>query len=72
MVNIKYLLAASAMALLMTGPSFAAKPDIPPGQAKKIARAAPGPVAGVGLPVAAAYGAFVWYRRRKSRKGRPQ
>lgn len=70
MLQIKHLLAASAMVLLMSGSSFAAKPDMPPGQAKKIARAVPGPVAGVGLPAAAAFGAYVWYRRRKSRKHR--
>lgn len=70
MVHLKQILPAAAVALLLSGPSFAAKPDMPPGQAKKIARAAPGPVAGIGLPVAAAFGAFVWYRRRKSRKGR--
>lgn len=70
MLQVKNLLAASAMVLLMSGPSFAAKPDIPPGQAKKISRAAPGPVVGVGLPAAVAFGAYVWYRRRKSGKGR--
>ena len=70
MIHLKQMLPAAAVALLLTGPSFAAKPDMPPGQAKKITRAAPGPVAGVGLPVVAAYGAFVWYRRRRSGKGR--
>lgn len=70
MVHLKHILPAAAVALLLSGPSFAAKPAMPPGQAKKISRAAPGPVAGVGFPVAVAYGAFVWYRRRKSQKSR--
>lgn len=72
MANFKPLFAAAALALLMCGPSFAAKPDIPPGQGKKIGRAAPGPVAGVGLPVAVAYGGYVLYRRRKARKNRTE
>lgn len=79
MVQVKYLVAASALGLLVSSsPSFADKPDIPPGQAKKIerehippgqgkkvSRAAPGPVAGLGLPFAAAAGGFVWWRNRR-------
>lgn len=65
----KSLIAASAMVVL-AAPSliYAAKSDIPSGQAEKISRAAPSPVAGVGLPSAAAVGVYVWYRRRKARK----
>jgi hypothetical protein len=66
MLQVKHLLAASAMVLLMSGPSFAAKPDMPPGQANKIARAVPGPVAGIGLPAAALIGGYIWWRRRSA------
>ncbi len=72
MANFKQLLPAAVLALLMCGPAFANKPDMPPGQAKKIARAAPGPVAGVGLPFAAAYAGYVLFRRRKARKNRAE
>jgi hypothetical protein len=66
----KSLFAASAVVVLASAPSLilAAKSDIPSGQAKKISRAVPSPVAGVGLPSAAAVGVYVWYRRRKARK----
>lgn len=30
-------------------------------------RPVPGPVAGVGIPVILAYGAYIWYRRRAKR-----
>jgi len=69
MAHLKHILPAAAVALLLSGPSLAAKPEMSHGH-HKISRAAPGPVAGVGLPVAAAYGAFLWYRLRKSRKAR--
>ncbi|HWK67616.1 MAG TPA: hypothetical protein VNS34_22025 [Rhizobiaceae bacterium] len=65
MAHLKHILPAAAVALLLSGPSFAAKPDMPPGQEKKISRAAPGPVAGVGLPVAAVAGGFIWWRNRR-------
>jgi hypothetical protein len=67
-LNVKQILPAAALVLLMSGPSFAAKPDTPPGQAKKIARAAPGPVAGIGLPVVAVAGGYIWWRNRRNRK----
>ena len=43
MKDIKLLLSSALLAALLSAPSFAAKPDILPGQAKKISRAAPGP-----------------------------
>ncbi len=38
----KALLPAAAMALLMSSPSFADKPPMPPGQARKLSHSAPG------------------------------
>lgn len=68
MRDAKLLLSSALLAVLLSAPSFAAKPDIPPGQAKKISRAAPGPVAGLGLPVAAVAGGYIWWRNRRRNK----
>lgn len=81
MRDLKLLLTSAALAVLLSGPSFADKPDVPPGQAKKLetahippaqakktARAAPGPVAGLGLPVAAMTGGFIWWKNRRRKR----
>ncbi|MGO4832698.1 hypothetical protein AB4144_10450 [Rhizobiaceae sp. 2RAB30] len=61
---LKALLPAAAMALLLSSPSFADKPPMPPGQAKKLSHSAPGPIAALGLPAGVVIGGYVWLRRR--------
>lgn len=68
---LRALIPAAAVALLATAPSFAHKPFMPPGQAKKLSRSDPGPVAALGLPAAAIIGGCVWLRRR-AQKGSKQ
>jgi type IV secretory pathway VirB2 component (pilin) len=65
---LKALLSAAAVALLVSSPSFAKKPPMPPGQAKKITKSVPGPIAALGLPAGVVIGGYVWWRRR-SRNG---
>lgn len=61
---LKALLPAAATALLLSSPSFADKKPMPPGQAKKISRSVPGPIAALGLPAGVVIGGYVWWRRR--------
>ncbi len=65
---LRNFLSVVALTLLASSPSFADKPPMPPGQAKKISHSAPGPVAALGLPVGLAIGGYIWLRR-KTRKG---
>ncbi len=65
---LRNLLSVVALTLLASSPSFADKPPMPPGQAKKISHSAPGPVAALGLPAGLAIGGYIWLRR-KARKG---
>lgn len=64
-IYLKTLLSVGVLALLATAPSFADKPPMPPGQAKKISQSAPGPVAALGLPAGIAIGGYLWFRRRR-------
>lgn len=66
---LKVLLPAAAIVLLASSPSFAHKPSMPPGQAKRISHSAPGPVAALGLPAGAVIGGYVWFRRRSRNRG---
>ncbi|MGO4835982.1 hypothetical protein AB4144_27445 [Rhizobiaceae sp. 2RAB30] len=65
---LRNFLSVVALTLLASSPSFADKPPMPPGQAKKISHSAPGPVAALGLPAGLAIGGYIWLRR-KTRKG---
>lgn len=62
---LKALLSAAAVVLMVSSPGFAKKPDMPPGQPKKISKSVPGPVAALGLPAGAAIAGYVWLRRRR-------
>lgn len=72
MTDLRALLGAGAIALLSLSPSFAMGlfPGHPGhgGGKPPHSRAAPGPVVGVGLPVLAVAGGYIWYRRRSRRK----
>lgn len=65
---LRNFLSAVTLTLLVSSPSFADKPPMPPGQAKKISHSAPGPVAALGLPAGLGIGGYIWLRR-KARKG---
>lgn len=67
---LRVLLPADAMTLLLSSPSSADKPPMPPGQAKKISHSAPSPVAALGLSAAVAAGGYVWLRRRRADRSR--
>jgi hypothetical protein len=54
---------------LQVAPSYALASWFPKGpKGGDTSRSAPGPVIGVGFPALAAFGGYVWYRRRQRRK----
>lgn len=74
MINPRLMLNVAALALVTlcsAAPALADKgggPDGngPPGQLKKTV-SAPGPMAGIGLPILAVGGVYVWIRRKQRR-----
>ncbi len=78
MRNLKLWACAAALALMATAPVFIAQPaqaqltiqKVEKKPEKPKTRAAPSPVAGIGLPVALLAGGYFWLRnRRRNRKG---
>ncbi len=69
---LRLLLPAAATMLLLSSPSFADRKPMPPGQAKKISRSVPRPIAALGLPAGVAIGGYVWWRRRAQKEQKAQ
>ena len=75
-MDIRTLTGATALSLLLASPSFALGSWFPHKGEKggngrpPVIHSAPGPIAAVGLPAAAALGGYVWYRSRKRRAKR--
>lgn len=67
---VKTLPAAIVLAAFTSAPAFALSTWFPqpPGGGGSVSHSAPGPVIGIGLPVAAVVGGFVWLRRRRKHK----
>lgn len=79
MSRVTALLSAAAITTLIAMPALAAKPPHPthpthpthpshPPHPTKGYHTAPGPVAGIGLPILAAMGGYVFYMRRRQRQ----
>ncbi len=65
-MRLKTILPIAAVAVLLSSPSFADKKPVPPGQAKKISRSVPAPVAVLGLPAGLLIGGYIWMTRRRA------
>jgi hypothetical protein len=72
MSTVKSLAAATALVAFTSAPAFALSiwfPHSPGGGGSGIvSHSAPGPVAGIGLPVAAVVGGYIWLKRRSRQK----
>ena len=71
MSTLKSIAGAIALSALTSMPAFALStwfPNPPGGGGGPVSHSAPGPVIGVGLPVAAVVGGYIWLRRRRKRK----